>query len=312
MKKALKIAGYTLGGIFTLLLFTGAYIRFGAMPTYAVQAPDLHITPNSTRLAEGRRIVMTECAYCHRGPDGKLSGQLWADDPAFGKIWSANITRHPDAGIGRYTDGELAFTLRTSIKRDGHAAGPFMTFPLLSDEDLASVIAFLRSDAPEVQPSERNKPAPQLAFVGRLFFKLVNQPLAYPARPIVAPPASDKIAYGRYLATGRLNCYRCHSASFETNNDLEPEKSKGFFGGGNPLSDRDNKALSANITPDRETGIGAWTEAQFSDAIRFAKRPDGTPLSPLMPPMAMLSDAEVSALWAYLQTVPPLKNAVPR
>ena len=69
---------------------------------------------------------------------------------------------------------------------------------------------------------------------------------------------------------------------------------------------------SANITLDRETGIGAWTEAQFAEAVRFGKRPDGKALSHLMPPMSMLRDDEVSAIWAYLQTVPPLKNAVQR
>lgn len=313
MKKVLKITGYILGGLLAVILLFAAYIYFGPMPTYEVKAPDLKITADSALLAEGRRIVLNHCAHCHRGPDGKLSGDLWANDDMLGKLWSANITRHPEAGIGKYTDGELAYTLRTSIKRNGHAAGPFMTFPLLSDQDLAAVIAFLRSDAPEVQPSERRQPPSELTFMGRMFFKMIVKPLEYPAKPIVAPAPADQVAYGRYLATGRWDCYRCHSASFETNNDLEPEKSVGYFGGGNPVSDKDgNTALSANITPDRETGIGAWTEAQFNEAVRFGKRPDGSGLSHLMPPMPALTDAEISALWAYLQTVPVVKNKVER
>ncbi len=313
MKKVFKVLGYTLGSLLILLLVVAAFIGFSPLPTYAIQAPNLKITPDSALLAEGRRIVLANCIGCHRGADNTLSGHLWADHEMFGKLWSANLTQHPIAGIGEYTDGELAFTLRTGIKRNGHFAGPFMIFPLMADADVAAIIAFLRSDAPEVQPSERRQPPAELTFLGNTFYKMLVKPVPYPQQAIVAPPPSDKIAWGRYLATGKWECYRCHSASFETNNDLEPEKSAGYFGGGNPLEDpAHNRAVSANITSDPETGIGKWTEAQFSEAVRFGKRPDGTPLSPLMPPMTALTDVEVSAMWAYLQTVPPVKNAVAR
>lgn len=146
-----------------------------------------------------------------------------------------------------------------------------------------------------------------------MLMKMIFKPTAYTGAQVIAPAPSDKIAYGRYLATGKWACYRCHSAAFETNNDLEPEKSVGYFGGGNPITDKENIPVhSANITPDPETGIGAWTEAQFSDAVRFGKRPDGRPLSHLMPPMTVLTDAEVSALWAYLQSIPPIRHEVNR
>jgi mono/diheme cytochrome c family protein len=283
------------------------------MPTYDVQAHNLKITPDSALVAEGRRIVLTSCITCHRGADNTLSGHLWADHEMFGKLWSANLTQHPTAGIGAYSDGELAHTLRTGIKRNGRFAGPFMTFPLMADADVAAVIAFLRSDAPEVQPSERRQPPAEPKFLGKMFYKILVKPVPYPQQAIVAPPPSDKIAWGRYLATGKWECYRCHSASFETNNDVEPEKSAGYFGGGNLIEDAEHhKAISANISPDPETGIGIWTEAQFTQAVRYGKRPDGTALNPMMPPLTVLTDAEVSALWAYLKTVPSLNNAVAR
>ena len=313
MKKIFKVLGYILGSLIALLLMVAAYVQFAPIPTYDVQAPNLKITPDSALIAEGRRIVLTTCISCHRGADGKLSGHEWSHDDAFGTMWSANLTQHPAAGIGAYTDGELAFTIRTGIKRDGHFAGPFMVMPLMADEDVAAVIAFLRSDAEQVQPSEQRRPQAELKFLGKMLYKLIFQPAPYARQPVTAPPPSDKIAWGRYLATGKWECYRCHSAAFETNNDLEPEKSAGYFGGGNSIGDpARNIALSANITFDPETGIGKWTEAQFSEAVRFGKRPDGTALSPVMPPMTVLTDAEVSALWAYLQTVPPVKNAVAR
>jgi mono/diheme cytochrome c family protein len=313
MKKILKWSGYALLGIISLLLCVAAYIQFAPFPIYEVKAPDLKITADSTRVAEGRRIVLTECVHCHRGTDGRLSGDLWSNEPSLGKIWSANLTQHPTAGIGSYTDGELAHLMRTGIKRTGRFAGPFMQFPLMSDEDLASIIVFLRSAAPEVQPSERRQPPSELTFLGKMWLKILVKPLPYPKNPIVAPPTTDKMAYGRYLATAKWSCFQCHSAGFESNNDVEPEKSKGYFGGGNAIADKENiPVLSANISPDKETGIGAWTEAQFGEAVRFGKRPDGKALSHLMPPFSSLTDAEVSALWAYLQTVPPIQNQVQR
>lgn len=313
MKKAFKIFGYFLLGLLVMVLGLSAYVQFAPKPTFDAPVPNLTVSPDSARLAEGRRIVMTDCAHCHRGAEGKLGGAIWMNDPEYGKYWSANITQDPIAGIGQYTDGELARLLRTGIKHNGQFAGPWMTFPLLSDEDLASVIAFLHSDAPEVQPSPIKQPEADISFLFKLFTKLILKPMKYDGKAITAPSPDDKIAYGRYLATGRWECYRCHSASFETNDDLAPEKSVGYFGGGNLLADKENNKIhSANITPDRETGIGAWTEAQFAEAIRFGKRPDGRGLRPQMPPMSALTDTEVSALWAYLQTVPPIHNPVDR
>ncbi len=313
MKKVFKILGYTLLGLLVLVLGMAAYIQLSPAPTYDSPIPDVKITADSSHIAEGARIALTLCAYCHRGEGGKLSGNLVVNDPELGKLWSGNITQHPEAGIGTYTDGELFRLLRTGIKRDGHFAGPFMLFPLMSDDDIASVISFLRSDAPQVQPSPNRQPPAEMSFLLNMLMKVILKPLPYPSKPIVAPAPTDQLAYGRYLATGKWNCFSCHSANFETNNELEPEKSVGFFGGGNPVADKENNIVhSANITPDPEHGIGAWTQEQFAAAVRFGKRPDGRSLRHQMPPMTVLRDEEISALWTYLKSLPPSKNAVTR
>ncbi len=314
MKKVLKIFGYLLLGLLVLVLGMAAYIQISPFPTYHdVPVPDIKIVPDSARLAEGARLATTICAHCHRGADGKLSGALWIDDPDFGKIWSANITQDPKVGIGRYTDGELVRVLRTGIKRDGHFAGPFMNFGNLADEDIASIIAFLRSDAPQVQPSPNRQPPATAPFVYNMVSKLFFKPEGYPKAAIVAPPPADTLAYGRFLAISKWRCFQCHSASFETINQWEPEKTPGFLAGGNPITDpQKNLVHSANITPDPETGIGSWTYEQFEQAVRFGKRPDGRQLRHQMPPFTVLTDGEVHAIYRYLQSVPPTKNAVAR
>jgi mono/diheme cytochrome c family protein len=68
-----------------------------------------------------------------------------------------------------------------------------------------------------------------------------------------------------------------------------------------------------NITPDKETGIGNWTTEQIVTAMQTGVRPDGRVLAPIMPwhAFANLMKDDVTAIAAYLQSLPPVKNAVP-
>jgi hypothetical protein len=83
----------------------------------------------------------------------------------FGAAHSANITSDPETGIGTYTDGELAYLLRTGVTRDGRYTPPWMVkVPNMADEDVLGVIAFLRSDDPLVRPIKAKRPNPNPAF----------------------------------------------------------------------------------------------------------------------------------------------------
>ncbi len=105
---------------------------------------------------------------------------------------------------------------------------------------------------------------------------------------------------------------RPHDVDRRTN-DLVPEKSLGYYGGGNPMLNLQGELVpSANITMDKTTGIGNWTRQQFLEAVKFGKSPQGKPLHYPMFPHTALTDTEVNAVYAYLQTVPPLQNMVAR
>jgi len=108
-------------------------------------------------------------------------------------------------------------------------------------------------------------------------------------------------------------CCACHSADFSTNDDLDPEQSKGFFGGGNTMTDFNGRSIkTANLTPDRETGIGNWTEDQFIRAVKGGFRPDKSPIVYPMQAYIELTDDEVGAIYAYLKTIAPISNRVAR
>ena len=314
MKRVLKIAGIVIGVIVLLLVCVAIFIHFKGIPTYEVNAPDINIEADSLMLAQGERLTSMVCAGCHYDKDHKLSGKHMFDIPSsFGTVYSPNITRHPNSTIAAYTDGELVYLLRTGIKRDGSYAPPWMAkLPLMSDYDMHSIIAFLRSDHPITDPVDIVQPACKPSLLVKFLSHFAFVALPMPEGPIEAPSPNDQVAYGRYISDATLQCFSCHSADFKELKDLKPEESGGYYGGGTELTDSEgNPVFSANITM-HETGMAGWTRDQFADAVRIGKKPDGTLLSDAMPPHPLVSDMEIDAIWAYLQTVPNIDNDVPR
>jgi mono/diheme cytochrome c family protein len=316
LKKLAKRAGIALGGLVAVAAGLAAYVEIDGVPRYEAKPPDLHVAITPERVARGQKLATLICADCHENDRTHvLTGKHLAEMPKeFGVVFSKNITRHPEKGIGRWTDGEIAYLLRTGVRRDGQYVPPWMPkFPNMSDEDLASIIAFLRSDDPrvaaaDVDPAGTTRPS----FLGKALTHTVMKPLPFPAKAIPEPDKKDRVAYGRYLAV-TLDCWTCHSADFKTMNVMEPEKTPGYFGGGNTVGGVDHAPITtANLTPDDETGIGRWTEADFVRAVRSGFRPDGRVLRYPMLPKPDLDEDEVSAIYSYLRTVPRIRNAVPR
>ena len=100
-----------------------------------------------------------------------LTGRRMDEAPQFGAIYSKNITAHPEFGIGSWTDGQLAYLLRTGIKPDGSFLPIMARLPHMSDEDVASIIAFLRSDHVWVA-AQRNRAAANRIFVyGQIYYQ---------------------------------------------------------------------------------------------------------------------------------------------
>ena len=252
MKKLLKIIAVGAAALLGLVLLAALYINLAPMPVHDVKQLPLQVSHDTASVLQGKKIVETVCWTCHKGTDDRLSGAKFSTpESAFGEIWSSNITQHDRSGIGSYSDGELAYLLRTGINREGRFIGPFMLFPNMADQDIAAIIAFLHSDSPIVRPVEAKRPQPAYSFLAKALLKLgAMKPLPASEKPIERPSPSDVLSYGRYLSTSAYACYQCHSKSFETNNPLDPELSEGYFAGGNTVEDRDfQPVISSNLTP---------------------------------------------------------------
>jgi mono/diheme cytochrome c family protein len=315
MKKALKIVGAGLALVVVLVGAFALYVKSDWPVHKKVEKVDLQVDATPERLARGKLLVSIRCAGCHYDQKtGALTGQRMHDaPPEFGVIYSHNITKHPTKGLGRYTDGELLYLLRTGIRRDGVFSGPFMESPTLGDEDLYSIIAFLRSDDPWVAAKDVDDRNWEPTFLAKMLMHVAFKPMAMPKAKIVVPDLKDQVAYGRYVINSLGDCYACHSGDFKTLNAPEPEKSGGYLGGGNETRDANGIVVrTANLTMDPETGIGKWSEDDFVRAVRTGIRKDGRALRFPMVAYPELSEAEVKAAFAYLKTVPPMRHAVER
>lgn len=322
MKKVFKILGYGLGAIILLLGIFAVYVQVKGVPDYPVDMPaavqQLQVPRDTAHVAEGKRIASILCRECHYAPETqKMTGMHRTDIPKeFGDVYSLNITQDKVHGLGNWTDGELYYFLRTGIRpQTGEYVPPFMPkFPRMSDDDLHAIIAWLRSDDPELAPDPREYPPNKANFLVKLLSNVAFKPLPLPQQPILEPDTTDMVVLGKYVADGMVGCFSCHSADLKTLNELEPEKTPGFYGGGTAMLDLDGQTevVTANITMDPTTGIGNRTEQEFVDAVRFCKKPGGGQLHYPMTPHAALSDTEVRAIYAYLKTVPPIQHQVTR
>lgn len=313
MKKFFKIILLALGVIILSLAGFAAFVHFST-PTFPVQKVDLKVEVTPERVARGKLLASMLCDNCHQNPSTKmLSGKKMMDLPKeFGEVFSKNITQHPTKGIGKWTDGEIAFLLRTGIKPNGQYLPPYMIkLPTMADEDINSIIAFLRSSDPTIQAADVDNIPSHPSFLVKFLVRIgAFKPFDYPKQSFTVPPLSNKVQYGEYLVNKVAHCYACHSADFKTNDYLEPLKSVNYCGGGNPTLEMNGKVIfSPNITFDKETGIGNWSEDDFIKAMKTGFRPNKTPIRYPMEKFTELSDDEIRAVYAYLQTVPMIKNA---
>lgn len=312
MKTAFKIIGWLALSVIVIVCGGAAYFQYKGIPSFEPKTVELKVEGTPQQIANGKRIAALLCVQCHAGNGGKLTGKRILDlPPDFGEIYSMNITQHPEKGIGNWTDGQLFYFLRTGIRPNGSYAPPYMPkYPTASDKDLEDIIAWLRSDSPDVQPSVEEAPDSKPSFLTKVLVNTVMGPMPYPEKGIAKPDTTDQLVLGKYLTNSLMGCFACHSRDFKTNNDLDPVQSKGYMGGGNPLLDLDgNIIVSSNITFDK-TGIAGWTKEQFITAVKHAKRPDGSLLRYPMVPQITLTDYEVGSIYEYLKTVPPIQNQV--
>jgi mono/diheme cytochrome c family protein len=123
----------------------------------------------------------------------------------------------------------------------------------------------------------------------------------------VAHAQSDLVTRGGYLVNGILTCGNCHTPKGP------PAAIAGKdFSGGLSWDEPPFKVTAPNITPDKDTGIGNWTDADIRKVLRTGERPNGVHIAMIMPTgfYHIMTERDVNAVVAYLHTLKPVSNKV--
>jgi len=126
----------------------------------------------------------------------------------------------------------------------------------------------------------------------------------------MAPASSETLVErGAYLVGSVMVCHNCHTPRGPQGPDL----SRALSGGSQVFDEPRFKVSGSNITPDKDTGIGGWSDAELKRFLVSGKRPDGTRVAPIMPTAFydVLTARDLDALTAYLRSVPAVRHEVP-
>jgi hypothetical protein len=297
--------------------FSYLYLRKPAM------APPAHVKVEITpaRLARGKYLYnLADCDGCHSQRDfsrydgpvvesGRGRGNVFPPDMGLpGVVAPRNITPDQETGIGRWTDGEKIRAIREGISRDGTTLFPMMgyeRFRHMSDEDVYSLVAYLNTLTTVRNPVPRSK----IVFPVSLLMKGAPQPAGH----VPEPDRTNRVKYGEYLVT-MAGCMECHTPA------RQGKPLPGMtLAGGQEFRFPGVVVVSANITPDPQTGIGRWSEQNFLDRIyqykEYAEKgspqvgPESFTIMPWLN-FAQLEPDDLKAIYAFLRTQQPIYHAV--
>lgn len=294
MKKVFKWIGIVLGSFvglilvaaLTLLLMGNARLN----KTYKFPPSNLTIPTDAASIARGQHIAETLCEGCH-APD--LSGiNNWFAAAPLGTIDTANLTSGR-GGVGQtYTDEDFVSAIRHGIDSKGKPTfmPAVVSTAYLSDEDLAAVIAYVKSVPPvdHITYGKQFTPLARIMLAAGMIGKLPVEEVSH-AVHVTAPAPAVTTEYGSYLVDTH-DCRVCHGQNMN----------------GNKLPDPTKNIITPNLTQGGE--LIAWKEADFMNTLRTGVTPSGHQLSDNMPwkDFGNMTDDELQAIWLYLQSLPKL------
>ncbi|RZL85834.1 MAG: cytochrome c [Variovorax sp.] len=248
---------------------------------------------DAAALERGRYLFASRgCVDCH---GAKGSGNMFVDDGKGMRIAGPNISPGPGSVVVGYTAEDWVRAIRHGVNPKGRAlmVMPSEDYNRLTDEDLASLVAYIR----HLEPATGGGPVVDLPLPVRAFygFGLMHDAAAKidhslpPAQPV---PAGVSVDHGAYVAN---MCLGCHGTKLNG----------GTIPGGPP-----DWPSAANLTPGEGTAMARYADAQaFARMFKTGKRPDGTPIK-VMPfgSLGQMNDTDMRALFLYLKSLSPVPH----
>lgn len=318
LRKILKIAG-----IVILILLLGIagfliYLKKG-LPDVG-PAPEITINTTPAMIQRGAYLAnhVTVCIDCHSTRDWTkfagpiIPGTLGKGGERFdhslgfpGTFFARNIT---PANLKDWTDGEIYRAITTGVTKDGEALFPVMPYHyygMMDSSDVKAIIAYIRT----LPPIQNITPTREIDFPMNFIINTIPKK----SHPKTRPSPSDTLAYGHYLVN-IAGCQECHTRQEKGKVVGQP------FAGGWEFNMPDGSIVrSANLTSDKETGLGNWSADAF---ISFFKNREnkglhGPALTPgeMQTPMpwvmyAGMDSTDLYAIYTYIHSLKPVKNKV--
>jgi hypothetical protein len=319
MKKIFRVLGYLLLAVIIVITGILIYIKT-ALPNVGA-APVLKVENSPARIERGKYLAnnVSVCMDCHstrdwskflapvtEGTAGRGGEQFDKKEGFPGTYYSKNIT---PAGISRYTDGELFRLITTGVTKEGRAMFPVMPYHYygqMDPEDIKCIIAYIRS-LPRINSHV-------VESVSDFPMNFIINTIPQKATPHKLPAKSDQLAYGAYM-TNAGACIECHSPV--NKGQIITELS--FSGGREFTLPEGSVVRSANLTPDKETGLGGWTEDQFVSRFKLYADTGYHPqhvkpgeFNSIMPWLmySKMNKEDLIAIYAYLKHIKSIKNSV--
>ncbi len=245
------------------------------------------------------------CVACHTedSKDAVLFAGGRVLKTSFGTFYGPNITPHPQAGIGRWTETDFIRAMHLGVRPDGvhyYPAFPYPSYTKTAEADLRDLWAYLRTLA----PSGRTNQAHDLRFPFRWRFLVsVWKWLFFTPGPFAADARlSPIINRGAYLVQALGHCSECHTPR----NFLGgPKRHRSLAGGKGPAGKR-----IPNLTPTR---LNKWSDGELKEFLLTGLTPDSDAAAAMMHEVinnttSQLTPEDLAALMAYLRSLPPLPD----
>ena len=282
------------------------------------ESKEFHADPSPQRLERGRYLVegVAHCFMCHGEQDyahgsslplpgrkgvGKvIKGELYDGSFSPDGLVCPNITPDKETGGGTWTDAQFERAIRQGVGHDGRELSdymPYAFFRSMTDDDVASVIVYIRS----IPAVHNSLPKRNVSFAIKVDLHPEMEP-KFPAN------ASEQVKHGWYLVR-IAQCNDCHTAF---DDQAGVARTQLMFGGGQRMAGPWGDVVTPNITSD-PSGISHYDEAMFIKTIRTGHASGGTrELNTFMPYRYFrnMTDDDLKAIFAYIRTVPPVRHHV--
>ncbi|MEG3130294.1 c-type cytochrome [Pantoea cypripedii] len=265
-------------------------------------------TDSAALIAKGKYLaIAADCGACHTAPgNGVEMGGGYIISSPLGNIVSSNITPSKIAGIGNYSEADFAKAVREGVNKQGqnlYPAMPYTSYAKISDDDIHALYAYFMHG---VKPDDKVPAQTDLPFPFNIRASMMVWNLLFADDQRFTPDTGKSAAVNRgdYLVNALAHCDTCHTPR----NALMGQNNDKALSGGSLGS-----WYAPNITPDREAGIGNWSDAEIAQYLKTGhvagKAQAAGPMAEAIEhSLQYLSDDDINAMVAYLRQIPAVSQ----